>query len=186
LLVHDRIAEDRFVAEGYATKRHDVMYNDFIIVGPAGSIASNNNVEQTFMNILNYNLPFVSRGDYSGTHIKELRIWESLGVLPEDNAAYISAGQDMGATLGMAIEMDAFALVDRATWLQYPDVGNLIIICENSEQLLNHYGILVVYTTLLPTESQAFFDWITSPHIQQLISTFGAEEFGHPLFFPNA
>ena len=187
LLVHARAEEDRFVAEGYAESRHDVMYNDFVIVGPAeGPIAHNDDIEQTFTDILEQNLPFVSRGDNSGTHLRELQIWEAMGVTPEDNAAYIETGQGMGATLSMTVEMEAFTLSDRATWLSHPDVGNLIIVCEGSELLLNPYGVMVVASTLEPVGAQAFIDWITSQPIQDLISTFGVEEFGQPLFFPEA
>ena len=187
LLVHARTEEDRFVEEGYALQRHDVMYNDFVIVGPdGGPIAHNNSIEETFMAILNGGLPFVSRGDNSGTHIRELQIWKSLDVNPEDNANYIEVGQGMGATLGMAVEMDAFTLTDRATWLAYPNTGNLIIVCEGDELLLNPYGVMIVSATEHPEGAQAFIDWITSPATQQLISTFGVAEFGQPLFFPEA
>jgi len=187
LLVHARTEEDRFVAEGYAQRRHDVMYNDFVIVGPSdGAIAPGNDVEATFLAILDGNLPFVSRGDNSGTHIRELQIWESMDVNPEDNTGYIEVGQGMGATLGMTVEMDAFTLTDRATWLAYPNVGNLVIVCEGSELLLNPYGVMVVSTTDYPVGAQAFIDWITSPQTQQLISTFGVAQFGQPLFFPEA
>jgi len=187
LLVHARAEEDRFVAEGYAERRHDVMYNDFVIVGPRdGAISHNDDVEQTFMAILEQNLPFVSRGDNSGTHIRELQIWEGLELDPEGNANYISVGQGMGATLGMAVELDAFTLSDRATWLAYPDVGNLLIVCEENELLRNPYGVMLVSTTDYPGGAQAFIDWITSPSIQQLIASFGVEEFGQSLFFPEA
>jgi len=187
LLVHARTEEDRFVAEGYAERRHDVMYNDFVIVGPAdGAISHNSDVEQTFRDILEQELPFVSRGDNSGTHMRELQIWDSLTLDPEENAHYISVGQGMGATLGMTVELDAFTLSDRATWLAYPDIGNLVIVCEGSELLLNPYGVMVVSTTEHPVGAQAFIDWITSPSTQNLISTFGVEEFGQPLFFPEA
>ena len=175
------------MAEGYAERRHDVMYNDFVIVGPSdGPIAHNNDVEATFMAILDGNLPFVSRGDDSGTHMRELQIWESLGVAPEGNTNYIEVGQGMGATLGMTVEMNAFTLSDRATWLAYPDTGNLVIVCEGSELLLNPYGAMVVATTEHPAGAQAFIDWITSPVVQELIGIFGVEEFGQPLFFPEA
>ena len=187
LLVHARAEEDRFVDEGYAERRHDVMYNDFVIVGPSdGPIAHNDDILETFTYIAEQNLPFVSRGDDSGTHMRELQIWESLGITPEDNTAYASVGQGMGATLGMTAEMDAFTLSDRATWLAYPDVGNLVIVCEGSDLLLNPYGVMVVSTTEHPEGAQTFIDWITSGSTQQLISTFGVEEFGQPLFFPDA
>ena len=187
LLVHARTEEDRFVEEGYAESRHDVMYNDFVIVGPAGgAIAHNSNVTQTFTDILDQNLPFISRGDNSGTHMRELQIWEDLNIVPEDNRSYLSVGQGMGATLGITVEMDAYTLADRATWLAYADVGNLEIVCEGNELLLNPYGVMAVSTTLHPVGAQAFIDWITSPSTQQLISTFGVAEFGQPLFFPDA
>ena len=187
LLVHARTEEDRFVAEGYAERRYDVMYNDFVIVGPqTGPIAHNSDVARTFSQILEENLPFVSRGDNSGTHIRELQIWENMGVNPEANTDYIEVGQGMGATLGMAIEMDAYTLSDRATWLARPDVGNLVIVCEGGALLLNPYGVMVVSTTEHPVGAQAFIDWIRSPETQELISTFGVEEFGQPLFFPDA
>ena len=187
LLVHARSEEDRFVEEGYSERRHDVMYNDFVIVGPAdGAISHNSDVSQTFVNILNQNLPFISRGDNSGTHIRELQIWDALGIIPEDNVNYMSVGQGMGATLGMAVELDAFTLTDRATWLAFPDIGSLVIVCEGSELLLNPYGIMVVSTTEYPVGAYAFIDWMTSPSTQALISTFGVAEFGQPLFFPDA
>ena len=187
VLVHARAEEDRFVAEGYAERRYDVMYNDFVIVGPSdGPISPGSDLAETFTAILNGNLPFVSRGDGSGTHIRELDIWAGLGLTPEDNAGYIEVGQGMGATLGMAVEMNAFTLVDRATWLAYPNVDNLVIVCEGSEALLNPYGAMVVSTTLHPDGARAFVDWLTSPATQQLIQSFGIEAFGQSLFFPQA
>ena len=187
LLVHARAEEDRFVAEGFAERRYDVMYNDFIIVGPRdGPIAHNSDVEQTFRYILERNLRFVSRGDNSGTHIRELDIWRSMGLTPQNNSEYIEVGQGMGATLGMTIEMEAYTLIDRATWLARADVGNLVIVCEGSPLLLNPYGVMIVSTTDFPVGARAFIDWIRSPSTQQLISTFGVAEFGQPLFFPEA
>jgi len=191
LLVHSRPDEDKFIEEGYAEKRYDVMYNDYVIVGPkGGSIAYNQDVEETFQTIAGSNLVFVSRGDDSGTHKKELSIWKILGVDPESNTEYVSAGQGMGATLGMAKEMNAFTLVDRATWLSYADKGDLEIVCEKSKDLLNPYGVIPVSASvndLINTEGgQAFADWITSQSTQELIATFGVAEFGQPLFIPDA
>lgn len=187
LLVHARTEEDRFVSEGYAPSRHDVMYNDFVIVGPeGGSIAHNNDIQLTFTHILDQSLPFVSRGDNSGTHIREVQIWDALDADPYENTGYISVGQGMGATLSMAVELEAFTLTDRATWLAHPDTGNLIIVCEGDELLLNPYGVMVVSTTEHPVGTQAFIDWITSPPTQDLIASFGIEQFGQPLFFPEA
>jgi len=187
LLVHARAEEDRFVDEGYAERRYDVMYNDFVVVGPAdGEISHNSDIEATFGQILEQELPFVSRGDNSGTHMRELQIWQRLGLVPEDNSQYIEVGQGMGATLGMTVEMNAYTLSDRATWLAYPNVGNLIIVCEGSELLLNPYGIMAVSSSLEPDGAQAFIDWMISPSAQELIGAFGVEQFGQPLFFPDA
>ncbi|MCL1913792.1 MAG: substrate-binding domain-containing protein [Eubacteriaceae bacterium] len=191
LLVHSRPDEDTFVSDGYAEMRYDVMYNDYVIVGPAGGeIAYSEDVAETFAAIAAQELPFVSRGDDSGTHKKELAVWKSLGITPESNTGYTSAGQGMGATLGMAKEMEAYTLADRATWLSYADKGNLEIVCEKSELLLNPYGVIPVSGTVdeqINTEGgQAFADWITSQPAQDLIATFGVEEYGQPLFYPDA
>jgi len=187
LLVHARAEEDRFVAEGYAPRRHDVMYNDFIIVGPEGGVIEHNSdIEATFTFIYDENIPFVSRGDNSGTHMRELMIWDILGLTPENNDNYMSVGQGMGATLGMTVELNAFTLSDRATWLNLSNKGDLIIVCEGSADLLNPYGIMKVNTTIKPDEATMFIDWITSPTTQDLIASFGVEEFGQSLFFPEA
>jgi tungstate transport system substrate-binding protein len=191
LLVHSRPDEDKFIEEGYGDRRYEVMYNDYVIVGPAGgSIAYNQDVEETFAAIAGAGIAFVSRGDDSGTHKKELGIWKLLGIEPESNAEYVSAGQGMGATLGMAKEMNAFTLADRATWLSYADKGDLVIVCEKSEVLLNPYGVIPVSASVseqINTEGgQAFADWITGEAAQELIAVFGVEEFGQPLFIPDA
>ena len=142
LLVHARAQEDQFVADGYATERFDVMYNDFVVVGPdGGAISHNSDIEKTFTDILEQNLHFISRGDESGTHTRELQIWNALSIDPEDNDNYLESGQGMGATLGMAAQMDAYTLADRATWLAYGDKGNLVIVCEGNPRLLNPYGV---------------------------------------------
>jgi tungstate transport system substrate-binding protein len=163
------------------------MYNDFVVVGPnGGAISHNRDIERTFADILDQSLQFVSRGDNSGTHMRELQIWDRLALDPESNPAYMSVGQGMGATLGMTAELNAYTLADRATWLAYPDVGDLIIVCEGNALLLNPYGVMVVATTEHPEGAQIFIDWITSPSTQQLIGTFGIAEFGQSLFFPDA
>ena len=191
LLVHSRADEDKFVEEGFAERRYDVMYNDYVIVGPAdGPIAPNQNVEETFQTIAEAGLAFVSRGDDSGTHKKELSIWKTVDIDPENNAGYVSVGQGMGATLGMAKEMNAYTLADRATWLSYGDKGDLGIVCERSAGLLNPYGVIPVSASIsdkINAEGgQAFADWITGPSAQALIAAFGVEEFGEPLFIPDA
>lgn len=191
LLVHAKADEETFVQEGYGLERFDVMYNDFIIVGPKdGSIAHNEDVEATFKNISEQNLPFVSRGDDSGTHKKESAIWKKLNLDPTTFSGYASAGQGMGATLGIATEQNAYCLTDRATWLTFQDKGDLAIVCEKSEDLLNFYGVIAVEPTLNDKingeGAKAFIDWILSEQTQQLIAEFGISEFGASLFTPNA
>jgi len=187
LLVHARALEDQFVADGYADRRYDIMYNDFILVGPQdGELVHNTDINEAFQRILSEELLFISRGDDSGTHVRELDLWEALALDPHGNANYLEAGSGMGATLTMAMEMDAFALTDRATWLNRPDHENLTIVSEGSPGLLNPYGIMVVSTTVEPEGSRTFVDWMIGERGQYLISQFGVEQFGSPLFFPQA
>jgi len=189
LLVHALAQELQFVADGHGVERFDVMYNDFIVVGPPGYIAHNSNVAQTFREIANQDIPFVSRGDNSGTHIMELSLWEGAGANPDALSSYLSVGQGMGATLRMANEMRAFTLTDRATWLSQ-NVPDLTIVCEGDAPLLNLYGVIAVnpaiHRDINAEGAVAFIDWILRPSTQALIATFGVAEFGEPLFFPNA
>jgi len=186
VLVHARAEEDRFVNEGYALRRYDVMHNDFIIAGPAnGSIAYNNDPLGTFAELYQQELIFLSRGDNSGTHVKEQEIWAAVGIAdPYANSNFVSVGQGMGATLGMAVEMEGFVLTDRATWLNYPNKGNLVIVSEFGDILQNPYGMMIVEGASEPEGARAFVDWLISPRAQYLIGIFGLEEFGAPLFFP--
>ena len=187
LLVHARALEDEFVAEGYAQARYDIMYNDFIVVGPEdGIIEHSDDIGATFVAILENELQFISRGDESGTHVRELEIWKALDLDPWENSNYKEIGDGMGATLGMAIELDAYTLSDRATWLNRPYHGNLVIVCEGSSNLLNPYGIMMVSTTDEPEGARIFVDWMLGERGQVLIGQFGVEEFGSPLFFPEA
>ena len=190
LLVHAKADEIKFVNDGFGVKRYDVMYNDFIVAGPPdGPIAHNDDVLRTFQTIASGNLPFVSRGDRSGTHTKELAIWKSAGVDPAKLAKYTSAGQGMGATLQMAGEMRAYTLADRATWLTQKN-SPLVIVCEKSADLLNYYGVIAVNPSInskINAEgARAFVDWMISPSTQKLISEFGVQEYGGALFTPNA
>ena len=188
VLVHARAEEDRFVAEGYAARRYDVMHNDFIIAGPVfanGAIEYNNDPLYTFQRIYNETMTFLSRGDNSGTHIKEREIWAAVNIAdPYANPNFVSVGQGMGATIAMAVEMEGFVLTDRATWLNYTDTGNLQIISEFGDILQNPYGMMIVETARHPEGARAFVDWMISPRGQELIGVFGLEEFGAPLFFP--
>ncbi|MDR0324038.1 MAG: substrate-binding domain-containing protein [Treponema sp.] len=191
LLVHAKEQEIQFVADGHGQARYDVMYNDFIVVGPRSPIAHNNNITQTFRNIAGMNLPFVSRGDNSGTHTMELALWRAVNVNPRDLSRYSSVGQGMGATLQMTDEMQGFTLSDRATWLNQKNrFSNLVIVCEKSEELLNYYGVIAVNpakTGKINAEgAKDFVDWILSPSSQRLIGSYGIEQFAEPLFTPNA
>ncbi len=189
LLVHAKADEEKLVADGAGVKRYDVMYNDFVVVGPKGGIAHNDDVAATFKKIADGKLPFVSRGDSSGTHKKEEAIWKELGIDPKKLDKYTSAGQGMGATLQMANELQAYTLSDRATWLTTKGL-NMEIICEKSKQLLNYYGVIAVNPKLSDKinakGAEDFVNWIISPATQKLIGEFGVKEFGGALFTPNA
>ena len=190
LLIHSKDEEFKFIAEGYGLERFDVMYNDYLIAGPIERIiAYNNSAAETFKAIYTNKLKFVSRGDRSGTNVKELSVWSSANIQPEKNPAYISTGQGMGACLRIANEMNAYTLTDRATWLAMKNT-NLTIICEHSPELMNYYGVIAVNPELHPKinaeGAQAFIKWILSERGQELIGKFGLEEFGAPLFTPNA
>jgi tungstate transport system substrate-binding protein len=189
VLVHARAQEAEFVAVGNGLERFDVMYNDFIVAGPQSSVTHNNNVAATFTSIAQGNLPFVSRGDNSGTHAMELGIWKNLGVETSSLAKYFSVGQGMGATLQMAEELQAYTLTDRATWLKQKNMS-LVVVCEKDAVLLNYYGVIAVNPEkdlrINAEGAGAFIQWILSPAAQLLIGRYGIDEFGGPLFTPNA
>ena len=169
------------------------MYNDFVIIGPKdGPIAKTDDIAAAFKQIHDEDLTFVSRGDNSGTHNKETGIWEKLEIADyESNPNYISAGAGMGDTINMADEKGGYCLSDRGTWLakkaDYPDMD---IVCEGSNELLNQYGVIAVNPEKYPDTNidaaNTFIEWICSPEIQEKIGQFGVEEYGEPLFFPNA
>ena len=193
LLVHSRADEVKFVDDGYGVKRFDVMYNDFLVVGPdLRNIPHNDNVAQTFRDIASKNLPFVSRGDNSGTHTMERNLWKAVGIDEKTLANYTSVGQGMGATLQMAYELGAYTLTDRATWLTLSKSGriNLPAVCEKASDLLNYYGVIAVnpakYPKINAAGGQAFVDWMLKDSTQKLIGQYGVAEFGGALFTPNA
>lgn len=193
ILVHSKAKEEAFVEEGYGVERVQVMYNDFVIIGPKdGPIAKTDDIAAAFKQIHDEELTFVSRGDNSGTHNKETGIWEKLEIADyESNPNYISAGAGMGDTINMADEKSGYCLSDRGTWLakkaDYPDMD---IVCEGSNELLNQYGVIAVnpekYADTNIDAANTFIEWICSPEIQEKIGQFGVEEYGEPLFFPNA
>lgn len=201
ILVHSRAREDAFVADGHGTVRYDVMYNDFVIVGtqndPAG-IAGISLAADGFAAIADTQSIFASRGDDSGTHSKELAIWESAGITPDsDSEWYKGLGQGMGATLNYSNEVGAYTLTDRGTFLSQNDSLPLLLvligggsIAENEDSaLLNSYGVIPVDPgkgNINGELANQFVAWITSVEIQERIGEYGSEVFGQPLFYPDS
>jgi len=192
VLVHAKASEEEFVENGYGIERKDVMYNDFVIVGPAADpagVKASQDMTAAMTALYAGKAPFISRGDDSGTHKKELSLWKSSGLTtptPEANAWYESTGQGMGETLKVTSEKAAYTLTDRATYLTMQDELDLVIVREGDKGLLNQYGVIVVTDATNQAGGQAFFDWILSPEGQEVIGAYGIEEFGQPLFIPNA
>ena len=192
LFVHDRQAEEKLVAEGFGIKRTDVMYNDFVIVGPQGDPAGakGRDVVAALAKIAASSGSFISRGDKSGTHAAELRYWKMAGIdAPAARVTgYKECGCGMGPALNIASQSDAYVLTDRGTWLSFRNRGNLAILVEGDRRLFNQYGVIVVNPAKHPHVkvqlAQAFADWVLSPAGQQTIAAYqvGGEE----LFFPNA
>ena len=191
LLVHAKASEEDFVANGFGYERTDVMYNDYVIVGPAADPAGVKGAADTTaaMKAIMDGGVFVSRGDDSGTHKKELSLWTAAGVQTPDAASmdwYESTGQGMGETLAVTTNKQAYTIADRATYLSMKDVLDLEIVYEGAAELLNQYGVIVVTDAKQKDGGQVFCDWITSPAGQAVIQTFGVDTYGQPLFFPNA
>ncbi len=202
LLVHDRPSEDKFVADGHAKERFDVMYNDFIIVGPKSDPAKVNGVKMAkdaFNAIMGTKSTFASRGDKSGTNSKELSIWASLSITPTKEMPWYNAlGQGMGETLLYSDQQNAYTLTDRATWLATKaKLPNLVVavggnnINENADKnLYNPYGVMAVNPDKHPgvnyDMAMNFVKWITSAEEQKVIASFGVDKFGQQLFYPNA
>lgn len=193
LLVHARSLEDAFMDAGHGVRREDVMFNDFVIIGPAGDPAGIRGVQsaaEAFSTIAQAQAPFVSRGDDSGTHSKEKVIWSEAGVAPEGDW-YISAGQGMGAVLTMSDEQQAYTLSDRATYLARTLEGiELEILVQGDRLLFNPYGVIAVNPDKGPhinyRLARQFIDWLTSLPVQEEIGHFGREQFGAPLFTPDS
>ena len=193
VLVHSKAKEEEFVASGFGVERFQVMYNDFIIVGPKGGpVKTTEDISAVFKQIKDEELTFVSRGDNSGTHNKETGIWDKLEIKDyESNPNYISAGAGMGDTLAMADEKEGYCLTDRGTWLAKKEgFPNMDIVCEGDKNLLNQYGVIAVnpekYPDVNNEGADAFIQWICSPEVQKVIAEYGVEQYGQPLFFPNA
>lgn len=186
LLVHARKSEDEFVAAGYGVNAYDVMYNQFLIVGPKDDPAGVKGLAtatDAFKAIAAAKATFVSRGDDSGTHKKELSIWESAGLKPE-GSWYLSAGQGMGATLQMTDEKNGYTLTDEATYLSQK--GNLAVLKEGDASLLNPYGVIQVKSTSKAEEAEQFIQFLVGEEGQKLIGEFGKADYGKGLFVPDA
>jgi tungstate transport system substrate-binding protein len=193
VLVHDPDAERRFVAEGHATRRHEVMYNDFVIVGPRSDPAGIGGLAdalEALRRIERARAPFVSRGDRSGTHAAELRHWREAGVdLGRARGPwYKETGSGMGPALNTAAAMNAYLLADRGTWLSFRNRGELRVLVEGDRRLHNPYGVMLVDPARHPhvrrEAGQRFVDWLLSPEGQKAIADFRIG--GEPAFFPGA
>jgi tungstate transport system substrate-binding protein len=193
LFVHHKASEEQFVADGFGLERHDVMYNDYVIVGPASDpagVKGSKDVVDAMAKIAGAEAPFASRGDDSGTNKAELALWQEAGidVAGASGSWYRETGSGMGPTLNTAAGMDAYALTDRGTWLSFENRQNLEIVVEGDPRLFNQYGIILVNPERHPhvkaALGQTFIDWVLSDEGQEAIGAF--EISGQQAFFPNA
>jgi tungstate transport system substrate-binding protein len=193
VFVHAKSQEEKFVADGFGVKRFDVMYNDFVLIGPASDpagIKGSKDIAAALKTVQQKAVPFVSRGDKSGTHSAELALWKQAAI---DLAAargpwYREIGQGMGAALNTANSMNAYVLSDRGTWLSFRNRGDLVIAVEGDKRLFNQYGVILVNPAKIPSVKkelgQAFVDFVISPEGQNIIANYKID--GQQLFFPNA
>jgi tungstate transport system substrate-binding protein len=193
VFVHDRPAEDKFMAEGGGVRRFDVMYNDFVVIGPLADpahIAGGGDVIEAFRKIAAAKAPFISRGDRSGTNGAELRYWMGAGIAIKaaQDRWYREIGQGMGPAFNIAASTDAYLLADRGTWLSFRNRGTLAILVEGDRRLFNQYGVMLVNPAKHPNvkvaEGQAFVDWLISADGQNTIAQYKIG--GQQLFFPDA
>ena len=193
VLVHSKPDEEKFVAEGWGVKRRDVMYNDFVIVGPAADAAKvggSKDAVEGLKKIAKIEAPFASRGDDSGTNKAELKLWQDAGIDPKPASGkwYLETGSGMGATLNTAVGKHAYALTDRGTWLSFANKDDFKILVEGDPKLFNQYGVILVNPAKHPNvkakEGQVFIDWLTGPEGQAAIASYKIDD--QQLFFPNA
>ena len=193
VFVHAKAAEDKFIAEGNGVKRFPVMYNDFVVIGPKSDpakVAGMDDVTKALDKIKAAKAPFVSRGDKSGTHMAELKLWQMAGIdiAADKGEWYRETGQGMGAALNTAASMNAYLLADRATWLSFKNRADLKVLVEGDKRLFNQYGVILVSPEKHPHVKkefgQQFIDWIISPEGQKAIAEYKIG--GEQLFFPNA
>jgi len=192
VFVHDKPAEEKFVEEGYSTKRNEVMYNDFVLIGPKADpakIGGGKDIQAALQKIATTQTPFISRGDKSGTHAAELRYWKGSGVeVSPLSSWYKETGSGMGPALNTASAINSYILSDRATWLTFKNRGDLVILVQGDPKLFNQYGVMLVnpvkYPQVKKAEGQAFIDWLISKDGQDTIASYKVG--GEQLFFPNA
>jgi len=190
LFVHDKVAEEKFVADGFADKRMEVMYNDFVLIGPKADPAGTkgNDIVAAMKKVATANAPFISRGDKSGTHAAELRFWKMTDTDANKGTGYKECGCGMGPALNIGSSAGAYVLADRGTWLNFKNRGDLVVLVEGDKRLFNQYGVMLVSAAKHPqvktADGQKFVDWVTGPAGQAAIA--GYKIGGEQLFFPNA
>ncbi len=190
LFVHDQVAEEKLVADGFGVRRLPVMYNDFVLIGPKADPAGTRgkDIVEALKKLSATNAPFVSRGDKSGTHAAELRYWVAAGAADRKGSGYKECGCGMGPALNIGASTGAYVLADRGTWLNFKNRGELAILVEGDTRLFNQYGVIAVNPAKHPhvkaADAQKFVDWVVSPAGQGVIA--GYKIGGEQLFFPNA
>jgi len=190
LFVHDKIAEEKFVADGFSAKRQEVMYNDFVLIGPKADPAATkgSDIVAALKKVAIANAPFISRGDKSGTHAAELRFWKMTDTDANKGSGYKECGCGMGPALNIAASSGAYVLADRGTWLNFKNRADLAVLVEGDKRLFNQYGVMLVSAAKHPqvktAEGQKFVDWVTGAAGQKAIADYKIG--GEQLFFPNA
>ncbi len=190
LFVHDKVAEEKVVAEGFAVKRFEVMYNDFVLVGPKADPAKTkgNDIVEALKRVAGANAEFISRGDKSGTHAAELRYWKMADLTDKMGSGYKSCGCGMGPALNMAASTGGYVLADRGTWLNFKNRADLAVLVEGDKRLFNQYGVMLVNPAKHPhvkaADGQKFVDWLITAPGQTVIANYKIG--GESLFFPNA
>lgn len=190
LFVHDKVAEEKVVAEGFAVKRLEVMYNDFVLIGPKADPlkTKGNDIVEALKKVATGNAEFISRGDKSGTHAAELRFWKLADLEGKTGSGYKSCGCGMGPALNMAASTGAYVLADRGTWLNFKNRADLVVLVEGDKRLFNQYGVMLVNPAKHPhvkaADGQKFVDWVTSFAGQGVIASYKIG--GEQLFFPNS
>ncbi|KRB97924.1 tungsten ABC transporter substrate-binding protein [Hydrogenophaga sp. Root209] len=190
LFVHDKLAEEKFVADGFAAKRREVMYNDFVLIGPKADPVQvrGNDIVAAMKKVAAANASFISRGDKSGTHAAELRFWKMTDTDANKGTGYKECGCGMGPALNIASSAGGYVLADRGTWLNFKNRADLVVLVEGDKRLFNQYGVMLVSAAKHPqvktAEGQKFVDWVTGPAGQAVIANYKIG--GEQLFFPNA